>query len=154
MDNTKKWLSQQVNKLRKKNVSLTYELMEILESSSSKDKTTEKKNRLKVENKQFKDYIQHLVKPLQQEDETFVPPAILPRESVERIEEIRVIAQTNKEWIEGAHDKVNVFIRDFVQAYESYMIPMQNSQHNGIVGGFPRCLRQDNSPSTCVEGDS
>lgn len=41
IDNTKRCVSQQVNKLRERNAPLTYELMGIVESSSFKDETIE-----------------------------------------------------------------------------------------------------------------
>lgn len=59
-------------------------------------KEQETNNQVREENRQLKEYLKHLMKPIQQGDETFVPPTSLPRELVESFEEMRITTNEAK----------------------------------------------------------
>lgn len=76
-----------------------------------------KKEELKKENEQLRNYIQHLTNPIAQGDAVIPPPLSLPQETVEDFEEMKVTTKEAKEWMADINNEVVTFVEELILAH-------------------------------------
>lgn len=84
-------------------------------------KTKAKCKRLREENIDLYEYIKNFKRPPGEASPSFIPPPSLPKEVVDDVEVIRVMAQNSKEWIEDVYIEARKFIKDLAQHHSKFV---------------------------------
>lgn len=84
------------------------------------DNETQAKERLQKQVDELQKYIQHLVKPLQTQDQigTSTLANLLSKDAINEVEKIKTSIQTTQQWANGVYQKGIVLIEVILHVYE------------------------------------